>query len=635
MAFDGSGNFNRVHNWGQDAAAEIDIESARMDDEDNNFASGLSAVLVRDGQAPMLGNLNFGTFKGTNLGVPTAASDAVRKDYVDDNFVGNAGGVISGEGPLLGFQKTDELANVSRWHIGMSDSSFRIEPLQGDGSTGVDFGAVEFARDENGLVGATMPKTAISNDTDGTLLSLFSDAMPQILFDDDGVQSTITWDGPNTKFVMSGAADFGGAIAVTGGISATSDITTTGSAVSASKVAMNQNDGHGNANLTFNCADGIASVAGSAGRLRADTDGDAGGVRLELQDTIAAGGAWAPQTVWLAREGSFVVYKSTTIDDTLTTNGKINVTSGGLDVSGTTNLGTTNTGTLGVTGSITASSNITASGNVYGTTVYATNGYLYSRGATSTVQRHVTFQSSGGGTTYAQVGWSGGNGTVVADHISSRYLYMNGLAGSYRGAVFSVGTGAVALGGGMRVRAGYQGSWGSNRINFSWSSPDVSLWVDGSNQGTIFTSSDERFKDIIPGDFDALGVINQMTLKKYKWKEMAADEEKGFPGQRDDGKEYFGVMAQQVAELFPAAAYGDPSEMMKVPTAWDEEEIEVEEDDGKGKVKKVKKKVKGNPTAWSETDIPQKMGLHPLHLCNLLLGAVQQLSARIEVLEGS
>lgn len=38
----------------------------------------------RDGSLPMLGNLDFGGFRGINLGVPTVASDAARKDYVDN-----------------------------------------------------------------------------------------------------------------------------------------------------------------------------------------------------------------------------------------------------------------------------------------------------------------------------------------------------------------------------------------------------------------------------------------------------------------------------------------------------------------------------------------------------------------------
>jgi hypothetical protein len=42
-------------------------------------SSGLSNVLVRDGRAPMTGNLNMGTFKLTNLAAGTLSSDAVNK----------------------------------------------------------------------------------------------------------------------------------------------------------------------------------------------------------------------------------------------------------------------------------------------------------------------------------------------------------------------------------------------------------------------------------------------------------------------------------------------------------------------------------------------------------------------------
>lgn len=44
---------------------------------------GLSAVLVRDGRAPMTGNLNMGNFKITNLLAGTATTDAVNKAQLD------------------------------------------------------------------------------------------------------------------------------------------------------------------------------------------------------------------------------------------------------------------------------------------------------------------------------------------------------------------------------------------------------------------------------------------------------------------------------------------------------------------------------------------------------------------------
>lgn len=53
MAFNGSGIFNRVYNWTQDAANSIDITASRVDTEDTGFATGLSLCVTRDGQGAM------------------------------------------------------------------------------------------------------------------------------------------------------------------------------------------------------------------------------------------------------------------------------------------------------------------------------------------------------------------------------------------------------------------------------------------------------------------------------------------------------------------------------------------------------------------------------------------------------
>jgi hypothetical protein len=53
LAYDGSGTFNRIHNWQQDAANGIDISAPEMDGEDNGFAAGLTLAVTRDGQGKM------------------------------------------------------------------------------------------------------------------------------------------------------------------------------------------------------------------------------------------------------------------------------------------------------------------------------------------------------------------------------------------------------------------------------------------------------------------------------------------------------------------------------------------------------------------------------------------------------
>lgn len=83
MPFDPQGNFTRVMNWQDDAANSIPIVASRHDDEDDNFAQGLSNTLCRDGRAAMTGNLKMGSFKITSLGNGTTDNDAVNKGQLD------------------------------------------------------------------------------------------------------------------------------------------------------------------------------------------------------------------------------------------------------------------------------------------------------------------------------------------------------------------------------------------------------------------------------------------------------------------------------------------------------------------------------------------------------------------------
>ena len=81
--FDGSGNFVRVHNWSDDAAAGIKILSSRHDEEDSGFATGLSLAICRDGQSPVLADIPFSGKKITNLGNPVNPQDSATKNYCD------------------------------------------------------------------------------------------------------------------------------------------------------------------------------------------------------------------------------------------------------------------------------------------------------------------------------------------------------------------------------------------------------------------------------------------------------------------------------------------------------------------------------------------------------------------------
>lgn len=68
MAFDGAGNYLRIHNWQQDAANGIDISAPEMDGEDNSIAGALSICVTRDGQGKMTADFLPNVDNTLNLG---------------------------------------------------------------------------------------------------------------------------------------------------------------------------------------------------------------------------------------------------------------------------------------------------------------------------------------------------------------------------------------------------------------------------------------------------------------------------------------------------------------------------------------------------------------------------------------
>lgn len=83
MPFDSEGVFSRIHNWEDDRINDIDIMSDRHDEEDDNFADGLSQCLLRNGQIAMSGNLNLGGFQVKNIANAQSNGDAVNKGQLD------------------------------------------------------------------------------------------------------------------------------------------------------------------------------------------------------------------------------------------------------------------------------------------------------------------------------------------------------------------------------------------------------------------------------------------------------------------------------------------------------------------------------------------------------------------------
>ena len=86
MAFDEKGKFHRLHNWTEDRLSGVNkkIQAARMDEEDDGFASGLSQIFLRDGRAKMEKELDLAGHKVTNLAVGALDNDAVNNKQLSD-----------------------------------------------------------------------------------------------------------------------------------------------------------------------------------------------------------------------------------------------------------------------------------------------------------------------------------------------------------------------------------------------------------------------------------------------------------------------------------------------------------------------------------------------------------------------
>lgn len=84
MAFNGSGTFNRLYNWITDRDNNIKILAAKMDQEMDGFATGLSTCIARNGESTIISNLSLNNYKLTGLANGSSRTDSINIGQVQD-----------------------------------------------------------------------------------------------------------------------------------------------------------------------------------------------------------------------------------------------------------------------------------------------------------------------------------------------------------------------------------------------------------------------------------------------------------------------------------------------------------------------------------------------------------------------
>jgi microcystin-dependent protein len=116
LAFNGSGVFNRIHNWVQDLANSIPVTASRMDAEMDGMATGLSSTITRDGQSVTTARIPFAAGVSAAAGSPSSAAYAQTNDLNTGLYFPNSdqwGLVAGGTAVLTG---TNSAVTVSGTH---------------------------------------------------------------------------------------------------------------------------------------------------------------------------------------------------------------------------------------------------------------------------------------------------------------------------------------------------------------------------------------------------------------------------------------------------------------------------------------------------------------------------------------
>lgn len=184
-----------------------------------------------------------------------------------------------------------------------------------------------------------------------------------------------------------------------------------------------------------------------------------------------------------------------------------------------------------------ASGSNTSYGPLYADTgnVHVTSGYSF------------YFGSTGG--TYFQ-GVTGGDIAVVnAAGETARFLAShNFLVGTTNLGSFT-GANAIGAANGYLTQAGASGGFSGSVFNISWTGAYADLWIDSTNIGQIYTTSDYRIKkNISPQTVPAISRVMALKPVVYETADIGIF--------KSDGIEREGFLAHELQEVIPSAVNG-------------------------------------------------------------------------------
>lgn len=123
---------------------------------------------------------------------------------------------------------------------------------------------------------------------------------------------------------------------------------------------------------------------------------------------------------------------------------------------------------------------------------------------------------------------------------------INGTRGSSEGGYFKGAVNAT----GYAARNGTSGTNSGNLFNFSWSSPDVTSWIDGVTIGTAASTSDYRVKQNI-------SLQTESGIDKIKLLKPSTFQYKDYQGVfKADNVTREGFIAHEIQEVIPSGATG-------------------------------------------------------------------------------